>query len=116
MIDCPFRTEQGSCQHIDAAVGLPIIIDESACAFCIKTSKDVESRSQSYPVLNLAHSERKKRGLEVGPVPRFEPETTTEAAGSEQQKSADETPAASKPRKAGCSACSKKGPQRVRPE
>jgi hypothetical protein len=88
MIDCKFRTAQGSCRHIDEAVGDLVIIQEDACAFCIKSTKDVESRSQSYPVLNLSYSERKKRGLPVGSCPKYERPTRQSA---EPKKPVDAT-------------------------
>lgn len=69
MIDCPFRTMTG-CKIIDAGVGLPIIVDESACEFCIKENPQPETRHASYPVRNITVSERTRRGIEVRPTPQ----------------------------------------------
>jgi hypothetical protein len=68
MIDCAFRTETG-CTHISAGVGLPIVVTEDVCAYCIKNYPDPLTRHESYPVLNIAWGERRNRGLEVGPIP-----------------------------------------------
>jgi hypothetical protein len=78
VIDCQFRTADGTCQHIDAGVGLPIIVDESACTYCIKDRKP-QHRAGGYVVQNLIWGERNARGLPVGEIPTLPqpPKTST---------------------------------------
>lgn len=75
MIECRFRTEAG-CSHVDKGVGLPIVVDESGCRFCVKEKPSEETRSTSYAVLNLIWGERHSRGLPVGPCPVYTPPPT----------------------------------------
>jgi len=68
MIECVFRTEAGSCQHIDDGVGGLVVLHESVCVYCTSNFKE-RDRKDSYPVQNRIHGERKKRGLSVGKAP-----------------------------------------------
>jgi hypothetical protein len=63
MIDCPFYTSQGSCQHVDQGVGDLVVIDVRACDHCIKTTPAVEDRSRSVVVRHWIYGQRRRRGL-----------------------------------------------------
>lgn len=75
MIDCPFRTPLGTCQHIDAACGRPVQsytatngkilqFGEDACRYCIKTSKSIEARKHSKPVADWIKNAKGEKELE----------------------------------------------------
>jgi hypothetical protein len=84
-MNCQFLNDDGSCQHVNAAVGLPIIMDPSACQFCLETNPKPETRHESYPVRNVAWRARKERGLSVGEMPRYVPKPKTETQRREHR-------------------------------
>lgn len=79
MNDCPYRTDRESCRHIDDAVGELVVIGEDVCAVCMRMRPIESQRASSYPVLNLAWVERRKRKLPVGPIPRLQDELPARA-------------------------------------
>jgi hypothetical protein len=62
VIDCPFYTEAGTCQHIDAGVGIPILVDVRACEHCVATYPK-EARKEGKVVKHWVYGQRRKRGL-----------------------------------------------------
>jgi hypothetical protein len=88
MIVCPFRTEQGSCTHVDAGVGTGelIVLHPSVCLHCVKNFKQVETRATAATVTHSIYAERTKRGLPATIPPPFVPKPKTSTAAREHPK------------------------------
>lgn len=69
MVDCPFLTASGTCRHVDDAVGEPIVIHPSACAYCVEKTPSVAQRYNSYPVRCWIRKERLARGMDGDYMP-----------------------------------------------
>jgi hypothetical protein len=99
MTKCPFLSADRACEHVSAAVGLPIVITPSACDYCIKNYPDPATRANSYPVQCWTFAERQKRGLSVGDIPTLQVKPTTATQRREHKtrpNNADEMMAAAR--------------------
>jgi hypothetical protein len=81
--NCPFLSAEGACGPISAGVGLPIIIEPSACQYCAETTPKPEGRHQSPVVLQWIYGQRRSRGM---PADKPKRKPTTETAKREHKQ------------------------------
>src|SRR5688500_15331120 len=82
MIECPFRNEDGSCQHVNAGVGQLAILHESVCPACVKWFP-AEKRAESFVVQSSIYAHRIRRGLPAQPPKPWRPPPPTAIARRE---------------------------------
>jgi hypothetical protein len=68
VIDCPFRTEQGTCKIVDDGVGSPVEVPENACKACIETHPEPELRHLSSPVESWTWIGLRRQGKKTPPL------------------------------------------------
>jgi hypothetical protein len=87
-MDCPFRTPQGSCQHVDRGVGTGelIVLHEDVCQYCIKNFEDPETRATAATVTHSIYAERIKRKLPAKLPPPLVRKPTTALQRREHKK------------------------------
>jgi hypothetical protein len=63
MVDCPFWNPDGSCRHVNEAVGAVVKIPESSCGFCVKTYQIDDRKASSKVVASFIVHGKRAQGI-----------------------------------------------------